>query len=216
MRNSRYSRHSRLRESMGVLGVVIFAVGYVVGVKTNARGDQQLPGRVARLAGRVRPLRNAPSSQTIDLREVREVMSPALATVRPTDTVQKAARLMRTSEIGDVIVETKKGRLLGIVTDRDLAIRAAAKGMDPTSTKVREVFTPEVAITLPRDSVHEAIGLMRAKNIRRLPVVESGKAIGIVWLGDISTETDPYSPTSASRRWTSSAGVRRGRHAILR
>ena len=98
---------------------------------------------------------------------------------------------MRTSEIGDIIVETKKGRLLGIVTDRDLAIRAAAKGLDPTSTTVKEVFTPTVATTAPTDSVHEAIGLMRAKNVRLLPVVESGKAIGIVSLGDISSKTEP-------------------------
>ena len=194
MRNPRYSRNNRpWKESVGVLGsVVTFAVGYVVGAKTGALRVQQLPGRVARLAGRVRP-RDEPSARTIDVREVREVMSAAPDTVRPTDTVQEVARLMRTSDIGGVIVETKKGRLLGIVTDRDLAIRAAAKGLDPTSTTVKDVFTPTVATTAPTDSVDGAIGLMRAKNVRRLPVVESGKAIGIVSLGDISVETEPDS-----------------------
>ena len=193
MRNSRNTRHSRpWKESVGVLGSVFtFGVGYVVGAKTGARRIQDLPGRVARLARRVRSSRKVPSARTIDVREVREVMSAAPDTVRPTDTVQEAARLMRTSEIGGVIVETKKGRLLGIVTDRDLAIRAAAKGLNPTNTTVKDVFTPTVAITAPTDSVQEAIGLMRAKNVRRLPVVESGKAIGIVSLEDISIETEP-------------------------
>ena len=90
MRNSRYSRHSRLRkDSVGVLGVVMFAVGYVVGLKRGARRVQQLPGRVARLAGWVRPRRNAPSARTIDVREVREVMSAAPDSVRPTDTKRR-------------------------------------------------------------------------------------------------------------------------------
>ena len=113
MRNSRYTRHSRpWKESVGVLGsVVTFGVGYVVGAKTGARRVPELPGRVARLARRVRPRRNEPSARTIDVREVREVMSAAPDAVRPTDTVQRRARLMSTSDIGCVIVETKKGRL---------------------------------------------------------------------------------------------------------
>ena len=176
---------------MGALGsVVTFTVGYVAGAKTGDRTIRQLPGRVARLAQRVRPRRSALSGPTIDVREVRQVMTAAPDAVHPTDTLQEAARLMKTSDIGDVIVETKKGKLLGIVTDRDLVVRAAAKGLDPTRTTVREVFTRKVAIAAPTDSVHEAFALMRAKNVRRLPVVESGRAIGIVSLGDISVEID--------------------------
>ena len=92
---------------------------------------------------------------------------------------------MMSSDIGDAFVESKKGQLVGMVTDRDLAIRAVAKGMDPTIAKVKEVMTAEVTTLAPTDSLQEAIELMRARNVRRLPVVESGKAIGIISLASI-------------------------------
>jgi CBS domain-containing protein len=100
---------------------------------------------------------------------------------------------MRTNDIGDVLVEDDEGRLLGILTDRDIAIRATAEGSDPTTTTVGEVYTRDITALAPMDTVTDAMQLMRAGDIRRLPVVESGKAIGIVSLGDVSIETTPGS-----------------------
>jgi CBS domain-containing protein len=83
--------------------------------------------------------------------------------------------------------------LAGIITDRDVAIRATAEGADPKTTKVEGVYTHDVTALAPTDTVHDAIRLMRARDVRRLPVVEAGKAISIVSLGDISVETAPSS-----------------------
>jgi CBS domain-containing protein len=72
-------------------------------------------------------------------------------------------------------------------------IRATAEGADPTTTKVTSVYTKNITTLAPSDTVQDAIIQMRANDVRRLPVVEAGKAIGIVSLGDISVETAPNS-----------------------
>ena len=120
-------------------------------------------------------------------------MTAAPDAVRLTSTLQEASRIMKEKDIGDVLVEDAKGQLSGIVTDRDLAIRATAEGADPTTTKVSSVYTKDITTLAPTDTVQDAIGQMRANDVRRLPVVEGGKAIGIVSLGDISIETAPNS-----------------------
>lgn len=101
--------------------------------------------------------------------------------------------MMKTKDIGDVLVEDDQGRLAGIITDRDIAIRATAEGADPKTTKVEDAYTQDVSALAPTDTVHDAVQMMRSKNVRRLPVVEAGKAVGIVSLGDISVETAPSS-----------------------
>jgi CBS domain-containing protein len=162
---------------MGLLSTIATAgIGYAAGVMTARR-------------------KTSPSEDqgTIDLREIREVMTAAPDAVRPADSLQSAAQLMRTNDIGDVLVEDDEGRLLGILTDRDIAIRATAEGSDPTTTPVGEVYTRDITALAPMDTVTDAMQLMRAGDIRRLPVVESGKAIGIVSLGDVSIETTPGS-----------------------
>ncbi|MET0799620.1 MAG: CBS domain-containing protein [Actinomycetota bacterium] len=177
---------------MGLLGTLAtFGIGYAAGAATGPRRMEQLPARVRQvLPGRSG---GTGSGSTVDVREIRQVMTAAPHTVRTTDTLQDAARLMKTNDIGDVLVEDAVGRLAGIVTDRDIAIRATAEGSDPVSTTVEQVYSRDVTGLAPTDTVHHAVELMRAGNVRRLPVVESGKAIGIVSLGDISVETTPDS-----------------------
>ncbi len=182
---------------MGFLGTLAtFGIGYVAGTATGRQGVEQLPARVRqalpdRLGGAVGAGEGSPS--TIDVREIRQVMTAAPESVRPNDRLQDAARLMKANDIGDVLVEDDEGRLAGIITDRDMAIRATAEGSDPMTTIIAGVFTRDIATVAPTDTVHSAIELMRARDVRRLPVVESGKAIGIVSLGDISIETSPDS-----------------------
>jgi CBS domain-containing protein len=177
---------------MGFFGTITtFGIGYAAGAVTGKRSMARLPDRVRH----VLPGERGRSSEatTIDLREIRQVMTSAPDAVRPSDTLQEAARLMRSNDIGDVLVEDDHGSLAGIITDRDIAIRAAAEGLDPSTTNVDEVYTRDISALAPRDTVEDAMQLMRAGNVRRLPVVESGKAIGIVSLGDISVETTPES-----------------------
>jgi CBS domain-containing protein len=129
----------------------------------------------------------------MDVREIRQVMTTPPDAVRKSASVQEAARLMKMKDIGDVLVEDGRGQLAGIITDRDIAIRATAEGADPKTTKVEDAYTPDVTALAPTDTVQDAVQMMRSKDVRRLPVVEGGKAVGIVSLGDISVETAPGS-----------------------
>lgn len=186
---------------MGFLGTIAtFGIGYAAGAVAGRQGLERLSTRVSEaLPQQVRSalpqqLRAGNGSRsTIDVREVRQVMTAAPDAVHLTSTLQEASRIMKAKDIGDVLVEDAKGQLSGIVTDRDLAIRATAEGADPTTTKVSSVYTKDITTLAPTDTVQDAIKQMRANDVRRLPVVEGGKAIGIVSLGDISVETAPRS-----------------------
>jgi CBS domain-containing protein len=186
---------------MGFFGTIAtFGIGYAAGAISGRQGLEQLSARVSEaLPQQVRSalpqqLRSGDDTRTmIDVREVRQVMTAAPDAVRLTSTLQEASRIMKTKDIGDVLVEDDKGLLAGIVTDRDLAIRATAEGADPKTTKVTTVYTKDITTLAPTDTVQDAIKQMRANDVRRLPVVEGGKAIGIVSLGDISVETAPNS-----------------------
>jgi CBS domain-containing protein len=99
---------------------------------------------------------------------------------------------MREGDVGDVIV-TQGGQVTGIVTDRDIVVRAIAEGRAPDSTPVSEVATSDVRALEPTQSVDEAVQAMREHDIRRLPVVDGGRPVGIVSLGDLAVERDPDS-----------------------
>lgn len=113
-------------------------------------------------------------------------------TVEADDSVVEAARQMREGDVGDVIV-TRGGQVAGIVTDRDIVIRAVAEGRAQESTRVSDVATTDVRALEPSQSVDEAIQAMREHDIRRLPVVADGRPVGIVSLGDLAVERDPDS-----------------------
>jgi CBS domain-containing protein len=123
---------------------------------------------------------------------LREIMTQNPVTVQTTDSVMAAARSMRDGNIGDVVV-VERGQIQGILTDRDIVVRALAEGRDPTSTTVGEICSRELTTLSPSDSVNEAVKIMRDKAIRRLPVVDGGRPVGIVSLGDLAVERDPES-----------------------
>jgi CBS domain-containing protein len=113
-------------------------------------------------------------------------------TVQTTDSIVAAARSMRDGNIGDVVV-VERGQIQGILTDRDIVVRALAEGRDPARTTVGEICSRELTTLGPSDSVHDAVTIMRDKAIRRLPVVDGGRPVGIVSLGDLAVERDPES-----------------------
>jgi CBS domain-containing protein len=123
---------------------------------------------------------------------VEQVMTHDPRTVDASDPVVEAARQMRDGDVGDVIV-TQDGRVTGIVTDRDIVVRAIADGRAPGSTPVSEVATSALQALEPSQSVDEAVQAMREHDIRRLPVVDGGRPVGIVSLGDLAVERDPNS-----------------------
>ena len=123
---------------------------------------------------------------------VEQIMTHDPRTVDASDPVVEAARQMRDGDVGDVIV-TQDGQVTGIVTDRDIVVRAVADGRAPDSTPVSEVATSDLQALEPSQSVDEAVQAMREHDIRRLPVVDGGRPVGIVSLGDMAVERDPDS-----------------------
>jgi CBS domain-containing protein len=99
---------------------------------------------------------------------------------------------MREQAIGDVIVMENQ-QVCGIVTDRDIVVRSVAAAGDPAATTLADICSHAITTVSPEDSLEQAVHLMRAKAIRRLPVVEDGRAVGMVSLGDLALARAPDS-----------------------
>jgi CBS domain-containing protein len=123
---------------------------------------------------------------------IHDVMTPNPVSLPGTASVHEAARAMRDQDIGDVIV-LENNQICGIVTDRDIVVRAVAEMRDPAATTLADICSHALTTVSPDDSIAQAVRLMREKAIRRLPVVEGGRAVGIVSLGDLAIERDPES-----------------------
>ena len=121
---------------------------------------------------------------------IRDVMTSDPQTVATSTPVRDAAKVMAEADVGPVLVLGDDGNLHGIVTDRDIAVRVVAEGRDPNETTVGDIASTGVTTLGPDDTVDKAIQLMRGEDIRRLPVVENGRPVGIVSLGDLSVSQD--------------------------
>lgn len=119
--------------------------------------------------------------------QVRDLMSQGVVTIEPGESASLAARLLSRHNIGSLPVCGEDGRLRGIITDRDIVLRCLAAEEDPTRTTVGEIMTRGCATVSPRDDVREAGRIMAATQVRRLPVTEEGKVVGMVSLGDLAT-----------------------------
>jgi CBS domain-containing protein len=117
---------------------------------------------------------------------IREAMTPNPQCVSPGDSIQNAARIMRDCDTGAVPV-VENGRPVGIVTDRDIVVRAVADGAQ-LNRPVREIVSGDVVCVTPEMSTREAEDLMSEHQVRRLPVVEGNRLVGIVSLGDIAVK----------------------------
>jgi CBS domain-containing protein len=123
---------------------------------------------------------------------IRSVMTSNPLTLPATSSVAEAARAMRDANIGDVIVLDGK-QTCGIVTDRDIVVRAVAEGRSLSTTKLADICSQELTTLSPNDQVEDAVRLIREKAVRRLPVIEGGKPVGIVSIGDLAVSQDPRS-----------------------
>ena len=117
---------------------------------------------------------------------IREVMTPNPRTISPTDSIQNAARIMRDEDAGAVPV-VDNGRAIGIVTDRDIVVRVVAEG-GQLNKPVGDIVTGSIVAATPDMSTREAAELMSEHQIRRLPVVENDRLIGIVSIGDLAVK----------------------------
>ncbi|QCD59324.1 CBS domain-containing protein [Streptomyces hawaiiensis] len=123
---------------------------------------------------------------------VKDVMTAGVVAVRPDASLVEAAQLMRTQNIGDVVVAEGQD-VIGVLTDRDITVRAVADGADPMTVSAQTVCTRNPVTVSPDDRVATAVTLMREHAVRRLPVVENGLPVGIVSLGDVAAAEDPAS-----------------------
>ena len=125
------------------------------------------------------------------MQSIRELMTPDPVCVPVTATVCDAARHMREHDIGNVLI-VDGDALKGLVTDRDLVVRALADGRGP-DTALTDLFSSDPVTVQASDSVEEAVRLMSEHALRRLPVVDGGRPVGVVSIGDLAVERDPQS-----------------------
>lgn len=119
-------------------------------------------------------------------------MTTRLVTMDGSDTLTAAAQEMRDMAIGDVVV-TDGDNVVGIVTDRDITVRAVAENMNPATTRLNEITTKDVITVSQYDDAVAAADLMRTYAVRRLPVVQDGRLVGLVSMGDLAVEREPQS-----------------------
>ena len=122
-----------------------------------------------------------------------DIMTRNVVTMRRNDPVMDAARIMRDADIGAVIVEDDDGGLYGILTDRDIVVRCLAEDKDPLHTPVGDICSKSTVTVTPQDSIDEAVRRMQENAVRRVPVLEGNRPVGIVSIGDLAMERDPDS-----------------------
>ena len=117
---------------------------------------------------------------------VKEIMTHKIVTVLPTTSLREAAQKMRALNIGSLTV-AKDGKLIGMITDRDICCRGVADGLDPAITEVREIMSHDIAFCFSYDTVNDAVRQMEQRHIRRLAVLHSDKTIaGFLTVDDIA------------------------------
>jgi CBS domain-containing protein len=122
--------------------------------------------------------------------QIKDLMSHSVEVVRPDTSIKEAAEKMSQLDIGPLPVCDGE-RLVGMVTDRDITVRAVAQGCDPNTTLARDVMTSEVVYCFEDQDVHTAARMMEHRQIRRLPVLNREKRlVGIVSLGDVALHSD--------------------------
>jgi CBS domain-containing protein len=121
--------------------------------------------------------------------KISQVMTRGVECTKPNATLQDAARRMRDLDVGVLPVCGDEDRLVGMVTDRDIIVRAAAEGQDPGSARVKDVMTPEVIYAFEDQDVSEAARLMKEHQVRRLIALNRDRRlVGILSLGDLAVD----------------------------
>ena len=124
------------------------------------------------------------------MKRARDIMTANPQCVTPEDTVVRAAEIMRDSDVGVVPVVEDQGtmRLAGVVTDRDITVRVVAEGRNSSEIRTREVMSSGLATVNPDDDVNRVMDLMKREQVRRIPVVEGDRLVGIIAQADIATD----------------------------
>jgi CBS domain-containing protein len=138
-----------------------------------------------------------PKEETTMEEKVRDYMTTDPVALQATDSVEAAAEAMRQHDIGNVLV-LERDRIMGILTDRDIAVRVVAEHREPGETRLADVCSRELTTLSPDDTIEDAIAVMQNKAIRRLPVVDGGRPVGVVALGDLAPRGTTLGEISAA------------------
>jgi CBS domain-containing protein len=125
--------------------------------------------------------------------QVRDIMTHRVSSISPDSSLRKAAQMMQSFEIGALpVCRSDDTRPIGLITDRDITVRAVAEGRDPEVARVEDVMTPELVYCYDNEEIENAVKLMESRQIRRLPVMnQKDELVGILTLGDLATrQTD--------------------------
>lgn len=125
--------------------------------------------------------------------KVREIMSSHPVSLPSDASLIEAAKTMRDNDIGDVLIMEPDGRLMGIVTDRDMVVRGIANEKEARNTTIADVCSPDLVAVDADDDAERAVQVMRQRAIRRVPVMDDGQVVGMVSIGDMAIEKDPQS-----------------------
>jgi CBS domain-containing protein len=120
-------------------------------------------------------------------KSVRDVMTPGIRTVSPSQSLAEAAEVMKGEDVSSVPV-VEEGLLTGILTNRDIVTRTVAERRDPQTVKVDEIASRELVTVEPEQDLDEALALMARHQVRRLPVVEEGRLVGMLAQADVALE----------------------------
>lgn len=130
---------------------------------------------------------------------IKNIMNKEVFSVSENVKVQEAAKIMTEKNVGSITVtDSKTNKLYGIITDRDIITRCLGKNLDPGKTSVGDIMTTNIIYVNPRNSVTESARIMAKNKIRRLPVCEHGKIVGIISLGDISRSKLMFAETASA------------------
>ena len=121
--------------------------------------------------------------------QIKDVMTQSPVTCEPDATVVDVAKLMEREDVGPIPV-VEGDRLVGIVTDRDLVLRVIAPGRDPQQTSVKDVISKDIVTVSPDEDLERALSVMTEKQVRRVPVVEGERLVGIVAQADVARAAD--------------------------
>jgi len=120
-------------------------------------------------------------------KSVKDAMTPEVKTAQPSQSLTDVAKLMKEEDVGAVPV-LDGDRLVGVVTDRDIVVRGIADGSDPHTVRVGEIASADIVTVRPDDDLDEALRLMAQHQVRRLPVVDEGRLVGVLAQADVAHE----------------------------
>jgi len=136
--------------------------------------------------------------------KVRDAMAKTVSSAMKSDRVIDIARKMKQEDAGFIPVVENRGTMVGVITDRDIVIRCIAEGHDPRNESAEHVMSREVTIIGPEDDIEQAAHMMEREEIRRLPVAENGRLVGVLSHGNLVQATKNKTAEKATE------GVTRG------